>query len=51
MANMTQEELTKASREVAAKEGITPAAAAVLIANTSETPTKETKDNEPNDLD
>lgn len=46
---MTQEQLTKAVRELAEKNGITPAAAAALIVKggeelLSENPTKETKD-------
>lgn len=53
---MTKEELTKAVRELAEKNGITPAAAAALIVKggqglLNETPTEETKDNEPNDID
>lgn len=53
---MTQEQLTKAIRELAEKNGITPAAAAQLIvkggeALLSETPTEETKDTAAHELD
>ena len=46
---MTQEQLTKAVRDLAEKHGITPASAAALIVKggevlLSETPTEETKD-------
>lgn len=52
---MTQEQLTKAVRELAEKNGITPAAASKLIVAGGEsllaTPTEETKDTTQNALD
>ena len=50
---MTQEQLTKASRELAEKEGITPAEAVrlILFSHGPVTPTEETKDTTQHDLD